>query len=83
MGLVFWYGYWIFEPSLNKTIIKFASKVNFGNFIKQEGELVKNKKAQLISNQNNKNTQRRKQNYHYKAKYHRGSRFLQVCQQTK
>ena len=45
MGLLFWYGYWIFEPSLNRTVMKFTGKVNIGNFAKQEGEQVKNNKA--------------------------------------
>ena len=45
MGLLFWYGYWISEPSLNRTVMKFTSKVNIGNFAKHEGEQVKNKKA--------------------------------------
>ena len=42
-GVVVLYGYWIFEPSLNRTVMKFTGKVNVGNFAKQEGEQVKNK----------------------------------------
>ena len=44
-GLLFWYVYWIFEPSLNRTVMKFTGKVNIGNFAKQEGEQVINNKG--------------------------------------
>ena len=40
MGLLSWYGYWIFEHSLNRTVMKFTGKVNIGNFAKQKGEQV-------------------------------------------